>query len=680
MGDHLLHKFVTAKLNGADTTLLRPSNWNEEHIFHGGATGQVLGWDATSSDQVKWAFASAEFDVKNYGAVGDGVTDDTAAIQAAIDAATLVRGTVFLPRGTYRITASLDCSIRDYMTIYGQGRLGVTTIVADFNDDHPIFDLVGSNWWTIRTLQIRPATGKTPSCGILMGRHAPGTSGGNHVIDQVTIYGDYRVANVYTIASEDNLWSKCWFWSAVGDTTPHALLYTANTAANVYGADVSSPHTSLTYAGLGSSANIYRDCSFWYFANHPTGTVGYLQTTIETLFCGCDVYTAGPTAQFTLHYHATNLSFDTMHLEYSGTQPYFIDLVHYAAFSLSVVNTNLLPIHGIDNSVAILRLQSCYWHGTDGVGTVVLDMAKLRDSWIDVSESQVSGSYITDGVYRVRQESTRNVFRNVPTAQIDLSTATVIYPPEYLDPDTITVDVTNHRMGINTAAPQARLEVTGGIAAGMNEVAWFSGGDDAYDSGPVITFRNGFGNNAYYRLWKMGHVGATYYSTRPDGEGTLACALVFYTNSGASMSDVSEKMRLTGSGRLILTGANGQTDTRARKPVLSGAMSGATLTFSSAVPAGSEVHGLTIHPTTPITSGDGGTTYTVTDSAVAPHTYGTTVAFASDVTLATAGGLTAPFITPTALDIILTCDGGKTFSAGAVRLTVHYTTLGAATS
>lgn len=57
------------------------------------------------------AAASGLFNVRDFGAIGDGVADDTVAIQAAITAActgtTLVNGTTYLPIGEYLISARL---------------------------------------------------------------------------------------------------------------------------------------------------------------------------------------------------------------------------------------------------------------------------------------------------------------------------------------------------------------------------------------------------------------------------------------------------------------------------------------------------------------------------------------------------------------------------------------------
>lgn len=57
------------------------------------------------------------FDVRNYGATGDGATDDTAAIQAAITAA-LGGGTVMFPPGTYIVSSPLTVT----SSIHLQGR------------------------------------------------------------------------------------------------------------------------------------------------------------------------------------------------------------------------------------------------------------------------------------------------------------------------------------------------------------------------------------------------------------------------------------------------------------------------------------------------------------------------------------------------------------------------------
>lgn len=68
--------------------------------------------------------------VKDFGAVGDGVTDDTAAIQAAIDYAgnwssVAFAKTLYLPSGIYKTTATL--LVRPYVNIVGDS-MGKTTI------------------------------------------------------------------------------------------------------------------------------------------------------------------------------------------------------------------------------------------------------------------------------------------------------------------------------------------------------------------------------------------------------------------------------------------------------------------------------------------------------------------------------------------------------------------------
>jgi hypothetical protein len=56
----------------------------------------------------------AFYNVLDFGAVANGTTDSTAAIQAAVDAALLTGGTVFLPTGYYQVTASINIGLPFY--------------------------------------------------------------------------------------------------------------------------------------------------------------------------------------------------------------------------------------------------------------------------------------------------------------------------------------------------------------------------------------------------------------------------------------------------------------------------------------------------------------------------------------------------------------------------------------
>lgn len=76
---------------------------------------------------------SADHNVANFGAKGDGISDDTAFIQSAIDAAIIARGgVVFLPVGVYKITAPLRCSSGN-VVLRGIGQGSVIKPVGDFD-------------------------------------------------------------------------------------------------------------------------------------------------------------------------------------------------------------------------------------------------------------------------------------------------------------------------------------------------------------------------------------------------------------------------------------------------------------------------------------------------------------------------------------------------------------------
>lgn len=84
--------------------------------------------------------------VKDYGALGDGVSDDTAAIQAAITAVVTTQGgRLFFPRGTYRITDKLVIPVSFGWVIEGASRLA--TRIVQFTANKPIFSFEGNNTW-----------------------------------------------------------------------------------------------------------------------------------------------------------------------------------------------------------------------------------------------------------------------------------------------------------------------------------------------------------------------------------------------------------------------------------------------------------------------------------------------------------------------------------------------------
>lgn len=103
------------------------STLNEIFVWNGtgwqpvvpGSFNQFTPWESTGSTYVRNIVDRSVdiFNVKDFGAIGDGQADDTASIQAAIDAAPAA-GVIYFPKGTYRMA---NIPISKTLSVYGDG-------------------------------------------------------------------------------------------------------------------------------------------------------------------------------------------------------------------------------------------------------------------------------------------------------------------------------------------------------------------------------------------------------------------------------------------------------------------------------------------------------------------------------------------------------------------------------
>lgn len=120
-------------------------------------THGATGWDTAVDAVIDAVNALGELgvDARDFGAKFDGVTDDTAALQAFATYITTNGCRGYLPRGTAKITAAIDFALRPGWEVYGAGR--ESTVIKQYTNNTPIFNLGSDNAssmhsWTIRDL------------------------------------------------------------------------------------------------------------------------------------------------------------------------------------------------------------------------------------------------------------------------------------------------------------------------------------------------------------------------------------------------------------------------------------------------------------------------------------------------------------------------------------------------
>ncbi len=117
------------------------------------APSSVKPWHFRSADGAWWDLASnREANVRRFGAVGDGVTDDTLAVLAAVEYLASTGGVLYLPAGKYLISRTIDIDLSastsdtDGTTINVKGDgSGNTILIHAIAADVPLIRLRGGS-------------------------------------------------------------------------------------------------------------------------------------------------------------------------------------------------------------------------------------------------------------------------------------------------------------------------------------------------------------------------------------------------------------------------------------------------------------------------------------------------------------------------------------------------------
>ncbi|MCX6924524.1 MAG: glycosyl hydrolase family 28-related protein, partial [Verrucomicrobia bacterium] len=244
---------------------------SDARYWRKGVDSNLDGGSVTNAKTLSANTVLDQSNVRWWGAKGDRLTDDTAAIQAAFDAITNSGGgTIYFPPGTYALTALQfgnvvppDARTNGWI-IKGAGSQATTLRIT--TNGAIGLNLIGQFNVTVQDLTIDTAPGITAQTAVFVARDDTSFSCNWVHFKNVFFVGTYSKAVVVHLAAEMCTYKDCTFQPL--NAVP--CLYTARDND-----DIGITNNQGTFQANTTTANAARDCHFLAYVAGSSGFMAY---------------------------------------------------------------------------------------------------------------------------------------------------------------------------------------------------------------------------------------------------------------------------------------------------------------------------------------------------------------------------------------------------------------------